>query len=118
MLHNLGLFTIFDGHCGNEAARFAVEQLASFILEETQGQPQDSPLEPTNVERVLRNAILKLDDQFCQVCQDDGRFWESGATALVALLVNEHFIIANLGVVAFQLLTLALNRQDVAVVFF
>jgi serine/threonine protein phosphatase PrpC len=105
--HNLGLFALFDGHCGNEAARFAAEKLASFLYEETMVVPSESsrqdntrahsPLDPGNVENVLREAIIKLDDEFCRVCHEGGREWESGATALVGLLVNEHLIIANLG---------------------
>ena len=99
--HNLGLFAIFDGHCGNEAARFAAENLPLYIFEETKKEEASgatlSPLGPEYVENVLRNAMLKLDDEFCRVCQEEGREWESGATALVALLINEHFVIANLG---------------------
>ena len=40
---------------------------------------------------------MKLDDEFCRLCQEEGREWESGATALVAMIVNEHLVIANLG---------------------
>jgi serine/threonine protein phosphatase PrpC len=40
---------------------------------------------------------LKLDNEFCKLCSQDGRDWESGATALVAALVNEHLVVANLG---------------------
>ncbi|KAL3919579.1 MAG: hypothetical protein SGILL_003685 [Bacillariaceae sp.] len=96
--HSPGLFAIFDGHCGNQAARFAVERLAHFIHEELLNSPiAQSPYCAASVETVLRAAITKLDDAFCTVCQEDGREWESGATALVAVLANEHLVIANVG---------------------
>jgi serine/threonine protein phosphatase PrpC len=124
MDHSLGVFAVFDGHLGNEAARFAVENLANFIREQLlvkvgnysaddDGMSEhqhnsllgddnnddhcQSPLSPSNVENVLREAMIKMDDRFCQLCQEDGREWESGATALVAMIVNEHLVIANLG---------------------
>jgi len=106
-VHSLGLFAIFDGHCGNEAARFAVERLGHFIHEELVRERQnsvsdkkcglDSPLNPGNIESILHDAILKMDDEFCTVCQEDGRQWESGATALVAMIANENLVIGNLG---------------------
>jgi serine/threonine protein phosphatase PrpC len=106
--HNLGLFAVFDGHCGNEAARYAAEKLPYFIYDELISQlPTDgestkmehgmSPFHPKNVEDVLRAAVTKLDDEFCRFCQEGGREWESGATALVAVIVNGHLVIANLG---------------------
>eukprot|EP00536_Pseudo-nitzschia_multiseries_P000295 jgi/Psemu1/178255/e_gw1.4.331.1 len=84
--HSIGLFGIFDGHCGNQGARFAVEQLGRFIHSD-----------PSNMESILREAIVKMDDEFCSLCQEGGREWESGATALVAMLANENLVIASLG---------------------
>ncbi|KAL3912655.1 MAG: hypothetical protein SGILL_006797, partial [Bacillariaceae sp.] len=96
--HSTGLFAIFDGHCGNQAARFAVEHLASFIHAELLQIPMaEAPFTPAYVEAVLRGAITKMDDAFCTVCQEGGREWESGATALVAMIVNDHLVIANVG---------------------
>jgi serine/threonine protein phosphatase PrpC len=96
--HSAGLFAIFDGHCGNQAARFAVERLAHFIHEELHQSPEtEFPFSPAIVEAVLHDSITKMDDAFCNVCQEDGREWESGATALVAMIVNEHLVIANIG---------------------
>jgi serine/threonine protein phosphatase PrpC len=39
----------------------------------------------------------KLDTEFCRLCIQDGREWDSGSTALIATLIDEHLIIANLG---------------------
>ena len=120
--HDLGLFAIFDGHCGDQAARFAAEMLAHFIHEESKlhgvgqnlhgvgggssphgntnerGSSEEShPLHPSNIERVLGGAVTKLDSAFCGLCVEGGREWESGATALVAMVVKEHLVVANLG---------------------
>ncbi len=105
--HTVGLFGIFDGHCGNQGARFAVEQLGRFIhdelrIESTQevddGINNDaSSMSPLKMESILRDAMIKLDVSFCNLCQEEGREWESGATALVAMLANENLVIASLG---------------------
>jgi serine/threonine protein phosphatase PrpC len=107
--HKLGLFALFDGHCGNHTARFATERLAHFIHDQSKedytiragddvkGADRASHFDPSNIEQVLRKAITKLDKQFCDICMEGGREWESGATALVAVVVNEHLVIANLG---------------------
>jgi serine/threonine protein phosphatase PrpC len=105
--HHVGLFAVFDGHCGNQGARFAVEKLAHFIFDEivtkleekseVDGNSLSSVLAPSGVEQVLREAIIKLDDTFCHLCQEDDREWESGATAIVAVIANENLVMANLG---------------------
>lgn len=104
--HSVGLFAIFDGHCGNQAARFAVEKLGRFIHHEllvesnnceNNSHTSASSLHPLSVESILREAIIKLDDEFCNLCQQNGREWESGATALVAMVANENLVIASLG---------------------
>ena len=105
--HHIGLFALFDGHCGNQAARFATEKLGTFIYEGsknsnhvTSENPQSekvSPLSPAQIENVIRTAISDLDDEFCLVCTQEGRDWESGATALVAMVANQHLVIASLG---------------------
>jgi serine/threonine protein phosphatase PrpC len=103
--HSVGLFGIFDGHCGNQGARFAVEQLGRFIHDELQFESfgdadtndEVSSLDPLKIESILREAIVKLDVAFCNLCQEEGREWESGATALVAMLANENLVIASLG---------------------
>jgi len=45
----------------------------------------------------LRKALGKLDVEFCNLCQEGGREWESGSTAVVAMLANENLVIASLG---------------------
>ena len=104
--HSLGLFAIFDGHCGNQGARFAVERLGRFIHDELllvesndshHQQSDASSLHPSNIESILSEAFVKMDNEFCNLCQLDGREWESGACATVAIVANENLVVASLG---------------------
>jgi serine/threonine protein phosphatase PrpC len=95
--HQTGLFAIFDGHCGNQAARFAAEKLPYFLYGESLQDITSADLDPKTIEEIMRRAIVKMDEEFCRVCVEDTREWESGTTALIAMLANEHLIIANIG---------------------
>ena len=46
---------------------------------------------------VLREAFDRLDRDFCRLCTEDGRDWDCGSTALVALIVDDVVSLANLG---------------------
>lgn len=46
---------------------------------------------------ILRSAFDRLDKDFCNLCTKDGRDWDSGSTALVALIVDDVVTLANLG---------------------
>lgn len=93
--HQSGLFSIFDGHCGNQAARFAAERFPHFLYEAS--LVNDEKIAPALTEEIMRQAITKLDQAFCRLCVEDGREWESGSTALIAMLANDHLVIANIG---------------------
>jgi serine/threonine protein phosphatase PrpC len=96
--HPPGLFALFDGHCGNHASRFAAEHLVRFVHDALKQCNTIASLEShASVERVLHDAILRLDETFCNLCVQDGREWESGTTALIAALVQDHLVIANVG---------------------
>jgi serine/threonine protein phosphatase PrpC len=99
--HPPSLFAIFDGHCGDQASRYAAEKLTRFIYEESLHQVEDelSDLHTicSAVADILSKAVKNLDQEFCKLCVEDGREWESGSTALIAALVKEHLIVANLG---------------------
>lgn len=99
----VGLFAIFDGHCGNQAARYTTEKLIFFLegelrkhLADSGGLVQERRYRQS-IESSLRDALKKLDDEFCHVCQAGGRDWESGTTAIIAMIVNKWLIIANIG---------------------
>eukprot|EP00591_Stephanopyxis_turris_P008466 CAMPEP_0195514846 /NCGR_PEP_ID=MMETSP0794_2-20130614/6107_1 /TAXON_ID=515487 /ORGANISM="Stephanopyxis turris, Strain CCMP 815" /LENGTH=1250 /DNA_ID=CAMNT_0040643175 /DNA_START=113 /DNA_END=3865 /DNA_ORIENTATION=- len=113
----VGLFAIFDGHCGSQAARFAAEKfpfhleeaLQTVILgKEASSKDTTEDMEPTSSmdlskvsvdqwKEALFAAIATNDEEFCNLCKMDDRFWESGATALIALMTNTHLLVANLG---------------------
>lgn len=97
--HQPGLFAIFDGHCENQAARYAAEKVLSFIFDESMEIPvsDEKPGGVQDIEGVLLRAMLNLDDSFCHLCTSDGRNWDSGSTALVAVIAHEHLVLANLG---------------------
>jgi serine/threonine protein phosphatase PrpC len=46
---------------------------------------------------VLRSAFNRLDREFCSLCTKDGREWDSGSTALAALVVDDVVTLANIG---------------------
>jgi serine/threonine protein phosphatase PrpC len=90
----VSLFAIFDGHCGNQAARYAAEKLTLFLEEQLLLKKK---LDTGNISSTLHDALINLDDAFCRICHEDGREWESGTTALVAVLMENSLTIANLG---------------------
>jgi len=112
--HHHSLFAIFDGHCGNHAARFAAEKLPFYLMEEfenlpppcgadrTEKEEDDEAISPGSsperrAEQALTSAIARLDEDFCHLCQADGREWDCGATALIVLVVGDALVVANVG---------------------
>lgn len=104
--HHHGLFAIFDGHCGNHAARFATEKLPFYLMEEFDALPPRGTSADSNssaaspeerAQSALTSAITRLDDDFCNLCQADGREWDCGATALIVLVVGDVLVVANVG---------------------
>eukprot|EP00986_Skeletonema_menzelii_P016470 scaffold14726_cov146-Skeletonema_menzelii.AAC.2 len=96
-----GLFAIFDGHVGNQAARFSAEKFPDMLMEEQSAlASRDSAILSSIEDRtleVLRNAFDRLDREFCSLCTRDGRDWDCGSTALAALVVDDVVTLANLG---------------------
>lgn len=90
------LFCVFDGHGGDHAARFAAEQLTKYIYQEYLLCDRNERIEDV-LESILENALLNLDTAFCNFCQEGGRDWDSGSTALVATLIENRLIVANIG---------------------
>ena len=93
-----GLFAIFDGHLGNQAARFAAEKLPHFIKKAIYSMNHDTSLQKKEIaEKIIHEALIDLDTYFCRLCLEDGRDWECGATALVSLVVDDAIVVAHLG---------------------
>jgi len=100
----IGLFAIFDGHCGSQASRFAAEQFAfrlneSFtqIAAKDQSHEVESKISVDELREALLEATVAVDDQFCQISKEDGRDWDSGSTALIVVISGSDVLVANLG---------------------
>jgi len=101
----VGVFAIFDGHCGSQASRFAAEQFSFHLMEsyreiasaaEGQNHGGASP-SSEQLENALLDAMEEVDHRFCHIAKEDGRDWISGSTALVVLVSGNHVLVANLG---------------------
>lgn len=81
--------------------RFSAEKFPGILMEEQSVlASQDSACLSTIEKRadtVLREAFDRLDKEFCSLCTKDGRDWDCGSTALVALIVDDVVSLANLG---------------------
>ncbi len=89
------LFAIFDGHCGNHAARYSAENLKEILVDESV-----NPMHLENdipIDSILEMTISRLDDKFCELCSEGKRDWFSGTTAIIALVLDEKLIVANVG---------------------
>ncbi len=79
------LIGVFDGHAGAEAAVYLQENLAKHFLERPLQQLIDQPHES------LRDALLQCDRELCL------RNVSAGSTAVVALQLDSHIYICNIG---------------------
>jgi len=117
------LFAVFDGHCGNHAARYAAEKLHNILVEESlikdsndnsdnsvnNDVKQENTIESLDVakerngvdeskiKQLLNQSISRLDQEFCELCSADAREWYSGTTAIIALSLDKKLIVANIG---------------------
>jgi len=98
---DMGVFAIFDGHCGNQASRYAAEKIPLHLevaLSEGIEQRDSHFFTKTQaLEEALSKAFANTDNSFCNLCTTDGRNWECGSTALVALVIDDDLVVANLG---------------------
>jgi serine/threonine protein phosphatase PrpC len=92
------LFAIFDGHCGNHAARYAAEKFHDILMDESRNVEHD-PNKTTEdtLYFLLSRSIDRLDKDFCHFCTQDGREWFSGSTAIISLMVDDHVAVAGVG---------------------
>lgn len=96
-----GLYAIFDGHVGNQAARFSAEKFPEILMEEQSLLASTDSASLSSIEErvdtMLRKSFDRLDRDFCVLCTADGRNWDCGSTALVAVIVDDVVSLANLG---------------------
>ena len=96
-----GLYAIFDGHVGNQAARFSAEMFPEILMEEQSLLASTDSASLSSIEErvdtMLQKSFDRLDRDFCVLCTTDGRNWDCGSTALVAVIVDDVVSLANLG---------------------
>lgn len=92
------LFAIFDGHCGNHAARYAAEKFHDILMDESRNLDYDPNKSTEDILHYLLSlSIDRLDRDFCHFCTQDGREWFSGSTAIISLMVDDHIAVAGVG---------------------
>lgn len=94
------LFAIFDGHCGNHAARYSAEKFHDILMDESRLLKVDHDPNKTTEDLLydlLSRSIDRLDRDFCHFCTQDGREWFSGSTAIISLMVDNHIAVAGVG---------------------
>lgn len=83
------------------SCRFSAERFHEILIEEQSSlASRDSACLSSIEERadfILHRAFDRLDNDFCSLCTADGRDWDCGSTALVALITDNVVSLANLG---------------------
>ncbi|KAL8251539.1 hypothetical protein R6Q59_035232 [Mikania micrantha] len=79
-------YGVFDGHGGIDAASFTKRNILEFILEDS--------IFPKGVKKAVKNAFAKVDHALADTRSLDN---SSGTTALTALILGRHMLIANAG---------------------
>lgn len=89
-----GWLMLADGHGGDRAAKFAARHLLTRLL----FAPFDN-CSTANLQLPLEQAFLDLDVQLAKQkdMQIDGEHYESGATAVAAVITDTHIHVANCG---------------------
>ena len=95
-IDGIGVFSIFDGHCGNHTARFASERLPYILIDEA-ADLHNVESTKDKLQQLLEKSVSRLDSEFRKLCSLDGREWDSGATAIITLVLDNTMAIATLG---------------------
>jgi len=86
--HRFAFYGVYDGHCGDQAARLCRDELHRRVSE--------SPhFAQGNIEQAFIAGLLSLDRAIIQSAQADG--WNAGATVAAAVIVDSSLYTANLG---------------------
>jgi protein phosphatase 1L len=82
----IGLFGVFDGHNGSDAAKYVQRHLFHNLL---------MNLDSDNIHIAITRAYQQTDRNLRRLQVNN--FWSSGSTACTAVLLRERLIIANVG---------------------
>ncbi|KAH7279026.1 hypothetical protein KP509_37G001600 [Ceratopteris richardii] len=85
--HVIGLFGVFDGHAGPDAARYVKEHLFSNLLKH--------PKFVSNTCVAIEETFKKTDSAYLETQNNHGR--DACSTALIAILVGDRLLVANVG---------------------
>jgi serine/threonine protein phosphatase PrpC len=94
-IHKATVFGIFDGHGGENAAKFAANGNFKTILEQQLAIYNKSDLADENIWNALKQTFVKLHESFLEEAslKDDN----SGSTCLVSLILNDKLWTACVG---------------------
>lgn len=83
------------------SCRFSAERFHEILIEEQSALASRDSAGVSSIEKradfILHRAFDRLDKDFCSLCTADGRDWDCGSTALVALITDDVVSLANLG---------------------
>lgn len=89
-------YAVFDGHGGSDAAAYVKKHAMRFFFEDAD-LPEKSDADETFLEELescCRRSFLHVDQALAEECSVDA---SSGTTAITALVLGRHLLIANAG---------------------
>eukprot|EP00002_Diphylleia_rotans_P009905 TRINITY_DN2025_c0_g2_i1.p1 TRINITY_DN2025_c0_g2~~TRINITY_DN2025_c0_g2_i1.p1 ORF type:complete len:348 (-),score=75.52 TRINITY_DN2025_c0_g2_i1:221-1264(-) len=89
----VSLFSVFDGHAGDEASKFAKANLHRNIM--TSLSRSHSPRSSFQVEAIIREAYAKTDADFLDYAHRSQN--NSGSTCVTAFITHNRLIVSNIG---------------------
>lgn len=100
-MSNYLIMGVFDGHGNEVCAKFCQDNFLRLFEAELVKVTTENPT-PEDFKCVLAETFKKLDDEFKVIAfsekgSGNSRAYESGTTALVAVITETHYIIANTG---------------------
>lgn len=83
----VGLFGVFDGHAGAEAAKYVKQNLFANLIKH--------PKFVSDTHTAIEETFKQTDSEYLQGAMDEHR--DAGSTASTAILVGDRLLVANVG---------------------
>lgn len=83
----VGLFGVFDGHAGADAAKYVKQHLFSNLIQH--------PKFVSDTHTAIEETFKKTDSEYLEAQTNQGR--DPGSTASTAILVGDRLLVANVG---------------------
>lgn len=88
------IFGVFDGHGGDQVAKYIKKNFASFLFEKLKKLDiNDIKNLNSNLDKIIKKAYLEFDKDLYYKLKNN----RPGSTAIVALIVNDNIFLINLG---------------------